>query len=108
MTYEQNCGRRQTSLQETTRMGYTLRLESSGHRVIDVACVPGAWLWSGSPHDCAVPENGSTVQVELNGDKAKVIWTAAAKTAAKSSNAAQTKPIALSETYRVVRIDPPF
>jgi hypothetical protein len=108
MTYEQNCGRRQSSPQETTHMGYTLRLESSGHRVIDLSCVPGAWLWSGSPRDCAAPETGSTVQVELNGEKAKVMWTAAAKTAAKSSNSPQTKPIALSETYRVIHIDPPF
>jgi len=108
MTYEQNCGRRQGSPQETTHIGYTLRLESSGHRVIDVSCVPGAWLWSGSPRDCAAPENGSAVELELNGDKAKVIWTASARTAAKSSSAAQTKPIALSETYRVIHIDPPF
>jgi hypothetical protein len=108
MTYEQNCGHRQASPQETTHMGYILRLESSGHRVMDVSCSPGVALWSGSPRDCTAPENGSTVQVEINGDKAKLMWTAAPKTAAKPSSAAQTKPIALSETYKVIQIDPPF
>jgi hypothetical protein len=108
MTYEQNCGRPRQPLNETTRMGYTLRLESSGHRVMDVTCVPGVVLWSGSPHDCAAPENGSPVQVEVNGEKAKLTWSRLSKTAAKSTNAAQTKPVALSETYRIVHVNPPF
>jgi hypothetical protein len=107
MTYEQNCGRPRQPLNETTRMGYTLRLESSDHRVIDVTCAPGVVLWSGSPRDCAAPENGSTVQVELNGEKAKLMWNGIAKTA-KSSSPAQTKPIAQSETYRVIHVAPPF